>query len=77
MGLSVQPTPQVPMSAGAGVGVSMAPMLRIRDVARILTVGVRTLERLIADGKFPAPDRRAGCIRIWRPETVQAWLNRC
>ena len=39
-------------------------------------VGSRTLFRLIASGKFPRADLRMGSkLRLWKRETVVAWIK--
>jgi predicted DNA-binding transcriptional regulator AlpA len=51
-------------------------LIDIRDVARILAIGKRTLERMIATGEFPRADYRVRRISRWRLSTVQAWMDR-
>ena len=45
-------------------------------VARLLGVHVRTIERLLSGNKFPRPDAHAGKCPLWKPSTVQAWLDK-
>ncbi len=45
-----------------------------KEVAAALGIGLATLERLLASGRFPKPDARAGRRLLWRPSTVEAWL---
>ena len=52
-----------------------APLLRARAVAHSLGVSGRTLERLLAAGRFPPPDLRLGRITLRRPATVRAWID--
>jgi excisionase family DNA binding protein len=47
----------------------------ITEVATALGIGRRTLERLIASGKFPKPDLRIGRMPRWKRETVRAWIE--
>ncbi len=47
---------------------------RKRDVATVIGVSVRTLERLAAANKFPAPDARIGRAPLWFPDTISKWL---
>lgn len=51
--------------------------LSISDIAQRTSMSVRTIERLIADGRFPPADLRIGrrCVR-WRTATVLAALDR-
>lgn len=51
-------------------------LLKIDDVARSLSISRRTLERMIAASGFPSADKRIGRMPRWRPETVDAWINR-
>lgn len=45
-----------------------------KEKARLLSVSVATLDRMVAAGKTPRPLRLShGCIR-WRLSTVRAWL---
>ena len=50
-------------------------MLRIGEVAKILGIGRRTFERMLAAGTFPIHDISLGRIKVWRPSTVQAWIE--
>lgn len=52
------------------------PLLTLQQVADLLAVGKRTLERWIAAGNFPRPDFRSGQrVLRWRLTTVQAWIG--
>ena len=62
-------------AAGAMVGAGLESLLRIGDVARVLNVNQRTLERMIAAGTFPGPDRRTVAIKWWKPSTVRGWID--
>jgi excisionase family DNA binding protein len=44
------------------------------DVARLLGLSRRWIERELSAGRFPAPDLRCGRRILWRPETVRAWV---
>ena len=48
-------------------------LLRAEDVAAILDVHVKTLYRMIRDGRFPASTSYAGQKR-WRSDIVQTWI---
>lgn len=52
----------------------ISPLLSISDVASVLNVGRRTLERMIAASEFPSPDLRIGKMPRWRQETLNAWI---
>lgn len=51
------------------------PLLRRRDVCRLLGICERTLSRLIARGRFPEPVRLTRRSPRWAPETVQAFIT--
>ena len=51
-------------------------MLRKPGVAARISVGVRTLERMISTGTFPGPDIKVSSrILLWRESTVQRWIE--
>lgn len=46
------------------------------EVLRLWRFTRKTLQRHIAAGKFPAPDRTLpGGMRLWRWSTVKSWLE--
>lgn len=45
------------------------------QVARRLNIGLRTLWRWIAEGKFPRPIRLSKLVVRWRAEDVERWLS--
>lgn len=47
---------------------------RKRTAARSLDISERTLERLLAAGKFPRPDAYAGRCPLWTRETLVGWI---
>jgi predicted DNA-binding transcriptional regulator AlpA len=49
--------------------------LRLDEVAEAVGVSRRVLERERAAGRMPKPDIRIGKMPLWRPETIQAWVN--
>jgi predicted DNA-binding transcriptional regulator AlpA len=57
-----------------------APLPRLllwkRDVAAMLGVGVRTLERMISAGEIPAPDRRLRGRPAWLARTIHEWAEK-
>jgi predicted DNA-binding transcriptional regulator AlpA len=48
---------------------------RLAELAEALGVSRRTLERERSAGRFPPPDLRIGKAPLWRPGTVQAWIE--
>jgi predicted DNA-binding transcriptional regulator AlpA len=51
-------------------------LLTVKDVAEILSVGVRTVWRWAASDKIPRPIRLASKIRRWKASQLQAYLDR-
>jgi predicted DNA-binding transcriptional regulator AlpA len=49
----------------------------LADVARLLGLSRRHLERLRKDGSMPPPDIQLGRRRVllWRPATINRWLD--
>lgn len=47
-----------------------------KDVAAMLGLTVRTLERMIASCEIPAPDLRLRGRCAWRPATIQEWVEK-
>lgn len=45
------------------------------DIAGLLGLNRRTLERLRSSGRFPAPDIKVGKRPLWRPATVHRWVE--
>ena len=48
---------------------------RLAELAQALGISRRTLERERSAGRFPAPDLHIGKAPLWRPGTVQAWIE--
>lgn len=48
---------------------------RLDEVAAMVGVDRRTIERLRAAGQFPRPDRTVGKIPLWRLATVERWFG--
>lgn len=46
-----------------------------RDLAHILGVGIRTLERMISGGEIPPPDRRLRGRPAWLARTIHEWAE--
>lgn len=49
---------------------------RLNELAQSFGVSRRTLERAKSSGRLPKPDIYIGKIPLWRPETIQHWLDR-
>jgi predicted DNA-binding transcriptional regulator AlpA len=47
---------------------------RLDEVARMLAVSRRTIERLRSKGKFPRPDGTVGKAALWTRASLVAWL---
>ncbi len=50
------------------------PMLCLDDIATLLLVSRRAIERLKAAGKLPKPDLTIGRMPRWKPETIRRWI---
>ncbi len=48
-------------------------LIDVREVATLTTLSVRTIERLVATGRFPPPTR-LGRKRLWPREKLHAWI---
>lgn len=48
---------------------------RLHEIHKCIGVSRRTLERLRAAGRFPAPDVQVGKIPLWSAETLQRWVK--
>ena len=48
---------------------------RKRTAARLLDISERTIERLLAAGKFPRPDAYAGKCPLWTRATLETWVR--
>ncbi len=48
---------------------------RINELAIMLGVSVKTIDRMRKNGSFPPPDRCAGRVLLWRIETIEHWLS--
>ena len=51
------------------------PLLSLNEIASILGVTRRAVERLRSTGSLPRPDLKVGRNLRWRAETVKAWLD--
>jgi predicted DNA-binding transcriptional regulator AlpA len=50
-------------------------VLRKTGVASALSLNVRTIERMISAGRFPAADAWAGKCPLWRRSTIENWID--
>lgn len=50
-------------------------LLDLKTVCEATTLSAATIERMIADGKFPKPQDGIG-KRMWRESTIIAWMDR-
>lgn len=70
--------PDIPRASGIYTSGLPRLILWKRDIAEMLGVGMRTLERMIARGEVPAPDRRLRGRPAWLTETIHGWAaNGC
>lgn len=64
-----------PADRAAGPGTARPiPLLTIDQVAELLNVSRRTVQRLAATGKLPNAIRIGSSVR-WRCDVVQAWIE--
>jgi predicted DNA-binding transcriptional regulator AlpA len=49
--------------------------LRLGEVAKRCSLSRRTIERALARGEFPKPDRKVGRAAIWSVATIERWLK--
>jgi predicted DNA-binding transcriptional regulator AlpA len=61
--------------AAPGPDPIIAPLLSLVDVAAVLSISRRSMERLLSSGGFPRADLRIGKLPRWRPATVQRWIE--
>ena len=50
-------------------------MVRKADIAAMLRIHVRTLNRLLATGKFPEPSAMVNRRPLWRRAAVERWID--
>ena len=50
------------------------PLMRIDEVARLVAVHPRTVQRWVRDGEFPRPIKLPGGQVRWQREAVDRWL---
>jgi prophage regulatory protein len=49
--------------------------VRLRQIAQALPCSRSTILRMVRNGNFPRPIYLSRRVRVWRAETVRAWLN--
>lgn len=69
----MKPIP-TPLSNVNGQKADAPLLLSANQVAEMLNISIRTLWRLRAAGKLPAPVRLGGSVR-WRIDAIQAWIE--
>lgn len=65
----------MPQVAKSSPSPTLATMLGIDDLASILNVSRRAVERLRSAGKIPKPDITLGRMPRWKPETIATWID--
>jgi excisionase family DNA binding protein len=50
-------------------------MLTIEDIAEILKVSRRTVERMLSAREFPEADTRIRRMMRWRRDTLDRWIS--
>jgi predicted DNA-binding transcriptional regulator AlpA len=48
---------------------------RLNETASSLGISIRSLDRARASGRFPPPDQRIGRCLLYKPSTIEAWLE--
>jgi predicted DNA-binding transcriptional regulator AlpA len=67
--------PRTALPVAAPPTDSLAPLLSVADLARVLNGSRRTIERLRAAGKLPRPDLHIGTMPRWKAETIRCWIE--
>ncbi len=50
-------------------------LIGVNDVARILSLGVRTVWRLTARGELPQPVTIGGRLKRWERAAIETWVQ--
>ena len=53
----------------------MKKYLKAYEIREMLNISRNTLERWIAEGKFPKPDVHISRVRLWEDEALRQWLT--
>ena len=56
-------------------GLQATGLMKARDVARRLTIGVKTFYRLVHAGVLPRPIRLGPRSLRWREDDIERWLK--
>jgi excisionase family DNA binding protein len=64
---SIKPIPRVP--------VRDKLLWSLDDLAALLGLSRRMLERMLSAGRLVGPDIRCGRRCLWRPSTIHAWIE--
>ena len=56
------------------VAAPLEKMFGITELADLLSVSRRTVDRLRAAGKLPKPDAVVGTMPRWQPDSFRRWL---
>jgi predicted DNA-binding transcriptional regulator AlpA len=67
--------PDKQATSGRSLAAWLEPMLALDDVAKMLAVSRRWLERERAAGRVPKPDFMAGRCPRWRAATIRRWVE--
>ncbi len=51
------------------------PLLSIQDIASILQISRRGVERMRCSGRFPRQDLTLGRLPRWKPTSVNNWID--
>jgi predicted DNA-binding transcriptional regulator AlpA len=66
---------EVEATSGRTLAASLEPLLSLDDVAKLLSVSRRWLERERAAGRVPKPDFMVGRCPRWRAATIRRWIG--
>jgi excisionase family DNA binding protein len=58
----------------APIRVPEQSFLTVRDVAKVVGVHPKTIQRWVREGTFPAPKRRGSGKEVWSNMAVGVWL---
>jgi excisionase family DNA binding protein len=71
-------TPSLTIPSDVNRSGAVIPRLLTLDMIRLyyLPLSKRTIQRMISAGVFPAADvSRGSKIRLWKKETIDAWID--
>ena len=64
-----------PPDATDALPVAERLALRLDELATLIGISRRSIERERSAGRFPRPDLTVGRMPLWRPETIRAWVE--